>query len=66
MFYLGYNSRINKMLVTPKPNLWKFIEHMQREENNMVINFERLGKNLLKSSGQNKKDIQFDLDLESS
>ena len=60
----GYNLRINKILVTPHPNIWKLIEFLQRENTTMTMTFERLEKNLLRTSSRNKMDIQFDLDIE--
>ena len=58
------NLRVQKKLSYEQhPNIWVFVEGIQKEEYKISIDFVRVDTGLKKSRGRSKKEIQKDLDI---
>jgi hypothetical protein len=50
--------KMNKTVQVPHPNLWKFIEILEKEELDKALKYIRLDSNILKTNGRHKKDLE--------
>ena len=45
----GYHSRLKKVVMSPKPNIYKIIEVIQREDDKYSIQYIRIVEDIIKS-----------------
>jgi len=59
----AYNLRLEKKLGQEHPNIWIFVEGLQKEEVLISVDYVRVVNGAKKSRGKDKKEIQKDLDI---
>ena len=59
----SYNSRLNKLIAVPHPNIWKFINMIKSEELNTTLLIYRIDNKILKSQYRRAKYILTDLKI---
>ena len=62
----AYNLRLQKKLSIGHPNIWMFVEGLQKKEVTISIDYIRVSTGVKRSRGRNKKEIQKDLDIVSA